>query len=50
MYIHRPALGEVWLNNLDNASFALRAKKFHISEIFKKKTIALSESEDANER
>jgi hypothetical protein len=32
MYIHRPATGEVWLNNLDNANFALRAKKlFHVS-------------------
>jgi hypothetical protein len=39
MYIHRPATGEVWLNNLDNANFALRAKKIisRICEIIRRK-------------
>jgi hypothetical protein len=39
MYIHRPATGEVWLNNLDNANFALRAKNYftHQRNILKKR-------------
>jgi hypothetical protein len=49
MYIHRPAAGEVWLNNLDNTNFALRAKKIVscIIEMIGRKESALSASENA---
>jgi hypothetical protein len=49
MYIRRPATGEVWLNNLDNANFALRAKNYftHQRNILKKRKNALSASENA---